>query len=127
MSLTDLEKHQLDEAGYLLLPSFINPGLLDELRQTVERLFSEEGERAGIEFKQEAGSRRLANLVDKGDIFRNLLVQPRILELVRHVLGPRIKLSSLNARSVNPAGGGVGGDNPPPMPPLAAGNRCTAT
>jgi ectoine hydroxylase-related dioxygenase (phytanoyl-CoA dioxygenase family) len=50
----------------------------------------------------EAGSRRLANLVDKGEIFQRLISWPRILELVGHVLGERFKLSSFNARSANP-------------------------
>src|SRR5262249_32959339 len=57
------------------------------------------------EFKQEPGCRRLANLVDKGDAFRALIAHPRALECVRHVLGPEVKLSSLNARSAEPGGG----------------------
>ncbi len=56
MSLSDLEKRRLDEAGYLLLPAFVEPGFLDELRRVVERLSSEEGERAGLEFKQEGSA-----------------------------------------------------------------------
>jgi hypothetical protein len=33
-----------------------------------------------------------------------VIAHPQILKYVRHVLGPDIKLSSLNARSVNPGG-----------------------
>ncbi len=106
MSLSDHEKRQLDESGFLVLEDFMGAGLLEELRQAVEQRFAVEGEQAGAEFKPEPGCRRLANLVDKGDIFRRIIAQPRILEGVRHVLGPRIKLSSLNARSVNPGGAG---------------------
>ncbi|MEQ8791590.1 MAG: phytanoyl-CoA dioxygenase family protein [Pirellulaceae bacterium] len=93
---------QLDELGYVVLPQLMDAALLGELRERVESLFQREGDRAGAEFKQEPGSRRLANLVDKGDVFRNLLARPEILPLVRHVLGPDVKLSSMNARSVNP-------------------------
>jgi len=57
---------------------------------------------AGSEFRTEPGSRRLANLVDKGEIFQELAVKPEILELVGHVLGEHFKLSSFNARSANP-------------------------
>jgi Phytanoyl-CoA dioxygenase (PhyH) len=70
-------------------------------------LFSEEGEAAGSEFKQEPGCRRLANLVDKGEVFREVIALPRLLGYVRHVLGPAIKLSSLNARSAGPHGAGA--------------------
>src|SRR5262249_33996432 len=34
------------------------------------------------------------------------IAMPRLLKYVRHVLGPAIKLSSLNVRSVNPHGAG---------------------
>jgi len=93
---------QLDQVGYVVLPGYMESGLLTELRERVEALYQAEGDRSGAEFKQEPGSRRLANLVDKGDVFRTLLARPEILELVRHVLGPHVKLSSMNARSVNP-------------------------
>jgi ectoine hydroxylase-related dioxygenase (phytanoyl-CoA dioxygenase family) len=85
-----------------VLPGFIPRRLLDSLRARIEQLFAAEGDAAGAEFKQEPGSRRLANLVDKGDVFREPLAALPVLELVRHVLGPRIKLSSMNVRSVNP-------------------------
>jgi ectoine hydroxylase-related dioxygenase (phytanoyl-CoA dioxygenase family) len=40
--------------------------------------------------------------VDKGDIFRRAMLFAPVLDGVRHVLGPEIKLSSLNARSADP-------------------------
>jgi ectoine hydroxylase-related dioxygenase (phytanoyl-CoA dioxygenase family) len=75
---------------------------LEEVRRRVEELYEGEGENAGSEFRKEPGARRLANLVDKGEIFERLIATPKILELVRHVLGPRMKLSSFNARSTDP-------------------------
>jgi ectoine hydroxylase-related dioxygenase (phytanoyl-CoA dioxygenase family) len=45
--------------------------------------------------------------VDKGEVFREVIAAPRPLEYVRHVLGPDVKLSSLNARSVPPHGAGA--------------------
>src|SRR5262249_44010829 len=104
MSLTDLEKQRLDEDGFLFLEDFMGRDLLGAFRTRVEELFAEEGERAGSEFKQEPGCRRLANMVDKGEVFRRVIVTPRLLECVGHVLGARFKLSSLNVRSVNPYG-----------------------
>ena len=50
----------------------------------------------------EPGTRRLANLVDKGDVFARMIVMPGILEYIEAVIGPDYKLSSLNARSTNP-------------------------
>src|SRR5262245_53102787 len=107
MGLTEVEKHHLLEDGFVILEDFMTPELLAGLRQRVEQLFVEEGERAGTEFKQEPGCRRLANLVDKGDIFHHVIVMPRLLELISWVLGPHFKLSSLNVRSVNPHWAGL--------------------
>ena len=95
---------ELDEAGFLVLPDFMSPQFLSRLRRQIDELFEFEADRAGSEFKQEPGCRRLANLVDKGSVFQEILVEPRILDFVSHVLGRQFKLSSMNARSVNPAG-----------------------
>jgi ectoine hydroxylase-related dioxygenase (phytanoyl-CoA dioxygenase family) len=95
------EALQLDEVGFVVLPGFFND-LLAPLRSRIEEIFSNEGDRAGSEFKQEPGCRRLANLVDKGEVFQHVVAHPRLIPYVRHVLCERFKLSSLNVRSVNP-------------------------
>ncbi len=41
--------------------------------------------------------------MDKGEVFRAAIALPDVLDLVRHVLGRDCKLSSLNARSADPA------------------------
>ena len=101
-NVTEREKRLLDEQGFVVLENFMSEALLVELRERVEELYAEEGERAGSEFKQEPQTKRLANLVDKGEVFERMIAMPAILEWVRHVLGPEFKLSSLNARSANP-------------------------
>jgi ectoine hydroxylase-related dioxygenase (phytanoyl-CoA dioxygenase family) len=100
--LAPSERRQLDELGYLVLPGFIPRPMLAELRDRVETLWEQEGSEAGSEFRYEPGARRLANLVDKGTIFAELVSMPKILECIEHVIGPGYKLSSLNARSTNP-------------------------
>jgi len=95
------EVRELDERGFVILPDFFLD-LLAPLGGRIEALFREEGEQAGSEFRQEAGCRRLANLVDKGEIFQQVIGHPRMLPFVKHVLNDRVKLSSLNVRSVNP-------------------------
>jgi ectoine hydroxylase-related dioxygenase (phytanoyl-CoA dioxygenase family) len=102
MTLSALEMRRLDEDGYLVLEHFMDAALRTRLRTRIEELFREEGESAGSEFKLEPGCRRLANLVNKDDVFREVILLPRLLEYVHHVLGPHVKLSSLHARSVNP-------------------------
>jgi hypothetical protein len=99
------QKRQLDELGYLVLPGFMPPSLVAGLRDRVEALWAQEGSEAGAEFRREPGTRRLANLVDKGAIFAELVATPQVLACIEHVIGPDYKLSSLNARSTNPNNG----------------------
>ena len=105
--MTEDEKRRLDTDGYLVLESLMDSSLLEQVRARVEQLFEQEGDQAGSEFKQEPHSRRLANLVDKGEIFERIIQTPRVLECMEHVLGPRYKLSSLNVRSADPDNGGA--------------------
>src|SRR3990170_1010349 len=100
--MTDDEKRQLDEQGYVVLRDCMGDDLLNGLRRRIQELFDEEGDRAGHEFKQEEHAHRLSNLVDKGEVFQRAVALPVVLEHVRHVLGAEMKLSSLNARSADP-------------------------
>ncbi|PYQ55605.1 MAG: phytanoyl-CoA dioxygenase [Acidobacteria bacterium] len=100
--MTTEHRRQLDEQGYVRLEAFIAPERRQRITDRIEALFASEGEQAGAEFRREPGARRLANLVDKGDVFVDCILDPTVLEHVGHVLGERFKLSSLNARSANP-------------------------
>ena len=105
--LTDSQKRQLDEDGCLALPGLMSVRLLMELRARVEELFLAEGEGAGSEFKAEPGARRLANLINKGPVFEQVMLEPAVLEAVEFVLGPKFKLSSFNVRDASPHGEGA--------------------
>lgn len=96
---------ELDERGFTKIDGLLSPDRRQRLVDRLEALFAEEGDAAGSEFKQEPGARRLANLVDKGPAFVECVLEPRVLALVHHVLGPALKLSSLNARAADPGEG----------------------
>jgi hypothetical protein len=92
----------LDRDGYLVLEGFMSRGLLEELRSRTDELFALEGEAAGSEFRKEENAYRLANLVAKGEVYERIVCLPEILGHVGQVLGPKFKLSSLNARTAPP-------------------------
>jgi ectoine hydroxylase-related dioxygenase (phytanoyl-CoA dioxygenase family) len=100
--LDEVHRSRLDELGFLVLEDAMSRELLDTLRGRVAAQYDREGDGAGAEFKKEPGCRRLANLVDKGEVFERVIAHPRVLACVGHVLGPRFKLSSLNARTALP-------------------------
>jgi ectoine hydroxylase-related dioxygenase (phytanoyl-CoA dioxygenase family) len=102
MPMTKLQQQHLDDQGYLVLDGCMTGELLRGLRDRIHELFAEEGDDAGREFLQEEHAHRLANLVDKGEMFQRAIVLTDVIEGVRQVLGPEFKLSSLNARSADP-------------------------
>jgi len=98
-------RHELEHQGYVVLPGLLSAADLASFRARIDELYAEEGDRAGSEFKQEPGARRLANLVDKGEIFEKVIETPAVLACVEAVLGTDFKLSSLNVRSADPGCG----------------------
>lgn len=104
-TLTEQEKRALDENGFVVFYNVLHAEQIAELRHHYEYLMDKEGQSAGLEVHQEVGTRRLADLVNKGAIFDSLYVNPRVLAAVYHVLQREFKLSSLNARDAIPGEG----------------------
>ncbi|MDA0334081.1 MAG: phytanoyl-CoA dioxygenase family protein [bacterium] len=103
--LTDEERAHLDEQGYLPLPGILSPAQVQTLRARFEELVAEEGDEAGSEVHQEAGTNRLSDLVNKGACFEICFTHPKVLACIRHVLGHSLRLSSLNGRAALPGAG----------------------
>lgn len=104
-TLTDAERSALDRDGFLRLDGILTQEQIDTMRSRIEELQNAEGIEAGKEVHQEAGADRLANLVNKGDIFEICFTHPRVLAAIAHVLGGDLKLSSLNSRAALPGQG----------------------
>jgi len=104
--LSDEDRKQLDEDGYLPIPNALAPGQVAALRARFDQLVQEEGDRAGLEVHQEPGTHRLADLVNKGEVFDPCWTHPKQLAAAAYVLGYRqMKLSSLNGRAAQPDAG----------------------
>ena len=103
--LTSDEKVFLDHNGYLPLEGMLSAEHVVTLRKRYDELVELEGEDAGKEVHQEAGTNRLADLVNKGKEFEVCFTHPRVLSAIKHVLGSNFKLSSLNGRAALPGKG----------------------
>jgi ectoine hydroxylase-related dioxygenase (phytanoyl-CoA dioxygenase family) len=104
-TLTQQEKDQLDRDGYLALSGILTPEHLGQMRDRVFELMQAEGDQAGIEVHQEAGTERLSDLVNKGAVFDICFTHPHVLAAIAHVLAADFKLSSLNYRAALPGQG----------------------
>jgi len=103
--MTPAQHHQLNDQGYLFFQSLLQVGQIAALLTCLETLWATEGEEAGAENYLETGVRRLANLANKGEIFRGIYTHPQVLEIVETVMGPDIRISMVNARDVPPQTG----------------------
>lgn len=88
----------IDRDGYVILRGVIDTTWRAALSARLDALIAAEGDQAGLEVHQEHGTDRLANLVDKGEVFDALWTHPQLLGLVQQVLKRPFVLSSLNAR-----------------------------
>ena len=112
-TLSAAEKDFLDQNGFLNLGPLLTPHQVERINAKIHSLMTSEGEQAGSELldspyirhPKEAGADRLADLVNKGDVFDVFYTHPKVLAGIAHVLGRSIKLSSLNYRAAKPGMG----------------------
>lgn len=100
--MNDKQCEQLDEKGYLIFKNLLSPSQIQTLLTRLEELWALEGDKAGEENYIEPGVRRLANLANKGEIFREVYAHPQVLEVVEAVMGSDMRASMVNARDVPP-------------------------
>ena len=74
--LTAEQYQHLDEQGYLILPGIIDDVWLKQLQECMESLLEREGPSAGLEVHQEAGARRLSDLVNKSPFLMRCIPTP---------------------------------------------------
>lgn len=111
--LTKTEIENLDKDGYVSLGQLLNKDELTKVNKRIDDLLLQEGANAGSELfeskyirhPKESGADRLADLVNKGDIFDMFYTHPRVLAAIGAVLGNTFKLSSLNYRAAKPGQG----------------------
>lgn len=105
-------KADLDEFG---LTRFQGALTDSEVRQVRTRLLEQAaGEAAqGIAFNDSGApeigyfdgpNQRVFNLINKGQIFRDVVMKPVVRELINHVLGEELLLSAMNSNLANPGG-----------------------
>jgi ectoine hydroxylase-related dioxygenase (phytanoyl-CoA dioxygenase family) len=104
-TLTDAEKEFLDMQGYLPLLNILSFEQVALMNAFLDNLVIAEGENAGSEVHQEAGTNRLANILDKSDLFDVCFTHHKVLAGIARVLQNDLHLSSLNYRAALPGAG----------------------
>ena len=105
---TDLNhaRRDLDERGYCIVPNVLAKSEIAALKARLSDQAA--GERArGVAFHDGGASRpnqRVWLLLNKGRIFRDLMLHPVIEALMGHLLGPDFLVSSFTANIAHPGG-----------------------
>ncbi len=108
--LSEEEVNFLDTNGYLNLGQLLSLEQVKTINSRLAEIQAEEGENAGAELAEskyirhpkEEGADRLADLVNKGEVFDIFYTHSRVLAAIEAVLGKEYKLSSLNYRAAKP-------------------------
>lgn len=105
-SAIERAKADLDAQGYCVVENVMSAGEVAALRARLVEQAAGERER-GVAFHDggaERPNQRVWMLVNKGRVFRDLMLHPVIDTLIGHMLGPDFLLSSLTANIAGPGG-----------------------
>ena len=108
-TLSSDQKKSLHEKGYLIIPptDYMLKNL-KKLNLVAKELIEKEGDKGGWEGKEkfykkgkffQEGTNRLGNLIDKHEIFRNLIQIPELLAASYEVIKSDIKIAGANLRN----------------------------
>lgn len=102
--LADARK-SLDETGFCVVPDVLDAATVAAIRQrTLEQAEAERALGLVPEGGPEGPNARVFMLVNKGQVFRDLITHPTALALVEHLLGQHFLLSQFSANIANKGG-----------------------
>jgi ectoine hydroxylase-related dioxygenase (phytanoyl-CoA dioxygenase family) len=105
-SVTSLDRAmaELEENGYCLLRDALERDRLHAVRQRVVEVAAAEIA-GGTDYVYEGGSnQRVWTLLNKGELFVELALEPQVLELMERLLGTGFLLSNIDANIAGPGG-----------------------
>ena len=94
--------HRIGEQGWAVVEDAIEPGLADELVETLGRLERDLAVVPAENTFEGTLTVRIYNLLVRGDVFARVPVHPNVLPLVERVLDPGCLLSSLSSIAIGP-------------------------
>ena len=102
--LTESEKNQLDQRGFLLLESLIPSDTTEQLRERSLALAEAEQKAGkGHTYLENGSAQRVWNLIDKGEMFEEAIQHPKMLAAMEYLLGADCTLSSFTVNVLYPS------------------------
>jgi len=98
----DRHVERIERDGYSIIENAIDPALLDQLAQTLDRLEVELDARPATNLFEGQKTVRIYNLLARGAIFERIPVHDAILPIVERVLDRGCLVSSLSSIAIDP-------------------------
>jgi ectoine hydroxylase-related dioxygenase (phytanoyl-CoA dioxygenase family) len=121
--MTDVERHarEIEEQGYTIVEDVLTLDEVERARTALARILEAERDVGTRRGWQNDSWRVSYMLPQKDELFRRMPLNPRVLPLMRRVLGESCVLSSLNGLTMSPGGTAqqLHLDQPEHMPQLA--------
>ena len=104
LSPTETAEHvgRIAEQGYTIVEDAIEPDLLDEIAETLDRLERDNAVVPASNSFEGTRTVRIYNLLVHGDVFARIPVHPNVLPVVEGVLDAGCLLSSLSSIAIGP-------------------------
>ncbi|MGO9452213.1 MAG: phytanoyl-CoA dioxygenase family protein [Candidatus Binataceae bacterium] len=119
----DTEKiaQTVERDGVAIVRDFIPPSLLNQIRTRIDELNGAERDTATAFLESEGANQRVFNLVNKGEVFEEIVQQPEIVKIMARLLGGDCILSGFSSNATGPGGEPMilhsdSGYVPPPHP-----------
>lgn len=112
---------RVEADGVCVVPDFISPHLLERIRTRIDELNQNE-RRAGVAFLETEGvNQRVFNLVNKGEVFEEIVQHEDVMAVTGKLLGGDFILSGFSSNTTGPGGEEMvlhsdSGYVPPPHP-----------
>lgn len=104
-TLSQKEKHALDQHGYIVVASLIDKSLLERLRAAFEQVSAQQRH---SDNKRQSGTRHVNDLINEGDVFEQAYTHPKLLAAAYYVLNRPFRLAQMNGRDPLPGYGQQG-------------------
>jgi len=95
--ITDYERERLDVDGYIVLPGLLTQHTCDQWSEAVDAIWLQDQARPK-NYVVEPGVQFTPNLLRYSLLFERCIIEPKVLDAVRQVLGPSIIFSLVNGR-----------------------------
>lgn len=99
----EVANSHMDQFGYCIVEDVLSQNEVEAIRNRLSEQAAAEAQ-LGITHKMPDKKQLVMFLLNKGKVFRDILLNPRLHEVIQHVLGDEYLLSSFHAHFAHPGG-----------------------